>query len=134
MVIFLLTTSLQGVSLMKPHRDLGITRQSAWSLAHRPREAWTEVEAATFGSQVEADETSFGGKCRKMSNAKRKALADTGRGAVDRTAVADLCRSGSLNVPGAEPSTWDSPLSASRGPGYPPGQEAADFTEARLPR
>ena len=87
--IFLLTTSLKGVSSMKLHRDLGITQKSAWHLAHRLREAWTEAEAATFGGPVEADETYFGGKRKNMSNAKRKQLADQGatRGPAGKTAV-----------------------------------------------
>ena len=33
--IYLVTTSLKGVSSMKLHRDLGITQKSAWHLAHR---------------------------------------------------------------------------------------------------
>ena len=79
--IFLLTTSLKGVSSMKLHRDLGITQKSAWHLAHRLRAAWTEAEAATFGGPVEADETYFRGK--------RKQLADAGatRGTAGKTAV-----------------------------------------------
>ena len=88
--IFLLTTSLKGVSSMKLHRDLGITQKSAWHLAHRLRAAWTEAEAATFGGPIEADETYMGGKRRNMSNAKRKELEGTGRGAVGKTAIAGL--------------------------------------------
>ena len=87
--IFLLTTSLKGVSSMKLHRDLGITQKSAWHLAHRLRAAWTEAEAATFGGPVEADETYFGGKRKNMSNAKRRELADAGagRGPAGKTAI-----------------------------------------------
>lgn len=87
--IFLLTTSLKGVSSMKLHRDLGITQKSAWHLAHRLRAAWTEAEAAMFGGPVEADETYFGGKRKNMSNSKRKQLADEGatRGPAGKTAV-----------------------------------------------
>ena len=87
--IFLLTTSLKGVSSMKLHRDLGITQKSAWHLAHRLREAWTEAEVTTFGGPIEADETYMGGKRKNMSNAKRKELAEqgAGRGAVGKTAV-----------------------------------------------
>ena len=85
--IFLVTTSLKGVSSMKLHRDLGITQKSAWHLAHRFREAWTEAEAATFSGPIEADETFMGGKRRNMSNATRKLLANTGRGAVGKTAI-----------------------------------------------
>ena len=40
--IYLVTTSLKGVSSMKLHRDLGITQKSAWHLAHRIRQAWVD--------------------------------------------------------------------------------------------
>ena len=43
-----------------------------------------------FSGPVEADETYFGGKRANMSNAKRKALADTGRGAVGKVAVVGI--------------------------------------------
>lgn len=46
------------------------------------RAAWTEAEAATFGGPIEADETYMGGKRKNRSNAKRKQLANTGRGPV----------------------------------------------------
>ena len=39
--IYLMATSLKGVSSMKIHRDLGITQKSAWHLLHRIRKAWT---------------------------------------------------------------------------------------------
>ncbi len=39
---------------------------------------------------VEVDETYFGGKRSNMSNSKRKALKDTGRGAVGKTAVVGM--------------------------------------------
>ena len=38
--IYLMTTSLKGVSSMKLHRDLEITQKSAWHLAHRLRTAF----------------------------------------------------------------------------------------------
>ena len=40
-----------------------------------------------FAGPVEADETYFGGKRKNMSNARRKELAGTGRGAVGKIAV-----------------------------------------------
>ena len=43
--IYLVLTSLKGVSSMKLHRDLGITQKSAWHLAHRIRQAWDADEA-----------------------------------------------------------------------------------------
>ena len=86
MALYLFATNLKGVSSMKLHRDLGITQKSAWFLAHRIREAWGEF-SGMFDGPVEADETYVGGKRKNMSNAKRKELADTGRGTVGKTAV-----------------------------------------------
>ena len=83
---FQMLTSLKGVSSMKLHRDLGVTQKSAWFLTHRLRAALAEDGARMVGP-VEVDETYFGGKRRNMSNTKRKALADTGRGPVGKVAV-----------------------------------------------
>ena len=83
---FQIMTSLKGVSSMKLHRDLGITQKSAWFLAQRLRAALSH-DGTQFTGPVEVDETFFGGKRRNMSNTKRKALANTGRGPVGKTAV-----------------------------------------------
>ena len=83
---FLLATNLKSVSSMKLHRDLNINQRSAWFLAHRLRVALVE-KGGMFAGPVEVDETYFGGKRKNMSNAKRKELAGTGRGAVGKTAV-----------------------------------------------
>lgn len=83
---FQIMTSLKSVSSMKLHRDLGITQKSAWFLAQRLRAALSQ-ESPRFAGPVEVDETHFGGRRRNMSNARRKALADTGRGAVGKTTV-----------------------------------------------
>ena len=48
--IYLMTTSIKGVSSMKLHRDLGITQKSAWFLAHRIREHFAEHGEVFFGS------------------------------------------------------------------------------------
>ena len=87
--IYLSLTSLKSVSSMKLHRDLGITQKSAWHMAHRLRRAFAE-KGGPFAGPVEVDESYFGGKRKNMSNAKRKALADTGRGAVGKTAVVGI--------------------------------------------
>ena len=83
---FLVMTSLKSVSSMKLHRDLGITQKSAWFLAQRLRAALS-ADSKLFSGPVEVDETYLGGKRKNMSNAKRKELADTGRGPVGKTAV-----------------------------------------------
>ena len=56
-------------------------------MLHRNREAWAGEGEGPFDGPVEFDETYFGGKRRNMSNAKRKELAGTGRGADGKTAV-----------------------------------------------
>ena len=85
--IYLETTSLKGVSSMKLHRDLKVTQKTAWFMLHRLREVWANDKDGNFSGPVEVDETYFGGKRKNMSNARRKELADTGRGAVGKTAV-----------------------------------------------
>ncbi len=75
-----------GVEHEALHRDLNIDQRSAWFLAHRLRVALAE-KGGVFAGPVEVDETYFGGKRKNTSNAKRKELAGTGRGAVGKTAV-----------------------------------------------
>lgn len=87
--IYLMTTSLKGVSSMKLHRDLGVTQKTAWFMAHRIREAFSEAEADLFFGPVEADETFVGGKARNM-HAKRRREVISGRGAVGKTAVVGI--------------------------------------------
>ena len=79
--IYLLTTSLKGVSSMKLHRDLGITQKSAWHLAHRIRQAWA-VNGETFEGPVEVDETFVGGKAANMHESQREKMrrSDFGQG------------------------------------------------------
>ena len=86
--IYLLTTSLKGVSSMKLHRDLNITQKFAWHLAHRLREMWQDRDGGLFAGPVEVDETFVGGKAKSMHKAGRERL--TGRGGSDKTAVAGV--------------------------------------------
>ena len=90
LAIYLVITSLKSVSSMKLHRDLDITQKTAWHLAHRIREAFGCNSDDRFTGPVEIDETHFGGKRSNMSNARRKELKDTGRGAVGKTAVVGI--------------------------------------------
>ena len=83
--IYLIATSLKGVSSMKLHRDLEITQRSAWHLAHRLRQAWGTDEFL-FAGPLEVDETYIGGKRRNMPKSKRERME--GRGPVGKTAVA----------------------------------------------
>ena len=85
--VYLVTTSLKGVSSMKLHRDLEVTQKTAWHLAHRLRKS-LELGEAPFSGPVEVDETYFGGKRKNMPKSKRKKLK--GRGSAGKTAVVGI--------------------------------------------
>ena len=96
--LFLLTTGIKGVSSMKLHRDLGISRKSARHLAHRIR-ACRERDQGLFAGPVEVDETYVGGKERNQHERKK---ARAGRGPVGKTPVAGA-RDRATNAVAARP-------------------------------
>jgi len=82
--IHLLSTNLKGVSSMHLHRDLEITRKSAWHLMHRLRQSFQTQEEVRF-SEAEVDGTHIGGPERNR-HADKKLRA--GRGGVGKAIVA----------------------------------------------
>jgi len=84
--VYLMSVHRKGIASLQLAREIGISQKSAWYLGMRIRKAW-EQKGGLFAGPVEVDETYIGGKRKNMSNAKRKALKDTGRGAVGKMAV-----------------------------------------------
>ena len=80
---YLWSVSLKGVSSLRLHRDLKITQKSAYFMAQRLREAWSDSPGGMLGP-VEVDETFIGGK-EKNKHAHKKLKA--GRGAVGKAIV-----------------------------------------------
>lgn len=81
--IYLMNTSLKGVSSMKLHRELGISQPVAWKMANKIRQGWDYAKPNLEG-QVEVYETYFGGR-ESNKHASQKLRA--GRGAVRKEAV-----------------------------------------------
>lgn len=75
----LLCSSKKGISALQLHRMLGVSRKSAWFMAHRIREGMRETNPTPMGGEgqiVEADETYFG----NVKAARVKKVFINGRG------------------------------------------------------
>ena len=95
--IYLLTTGIKGTSSMKLHRDIGVTQKTAWYMAHRIREAWSDKESPLTGT-VEVDETLVGGKAKYMTKKQKEARGVKQGGAGKTTVVGAKERDGNRVV------------------------------------
>ena len=86
LAFYLMSTGIKGTSSMKLHRDLGITQKTAWHLAHRIRETWTD-NTPSFAGPVEVDETYMGGKNANKHQSKKIPNAN---GTIGKTAVVGM--------------------------------------------
>ena len=72
--LYLMTTSLKGVSSMKLHRDMGITQKSAWFMAQRIREGWMGGSGELSSGEIEVDETYIGGSEKSKHQSRRSGI------------------------------------------------------------
>ena len=86
----------------------GVSQKTAWFMLHRIREAWTLETLHPFAGPVEVDETFIGGKAKNMHADKRAEL--TGRGGVDKVAVAGVRDRGTKQVRAMVVDRVDGPL------------------------
>ena len=84
--VYIVVTARKGMSSLQLSKEIGVTQKTVWFMLGRLREA-CGGDIGKLAGIVEIDETYIGGKCPNMSNAKRKELAGTGRGAVGKQAV-----------------------------------------------
>ena len=82
--IYLIRTSLKGISSTKLGNDLGISQQSAWFLGHRIRQGWKKNAPGMLMGIVEVDEAYLGGLERNKHKEKK---LKKGRGPVGKEAV-----------------------------------------------
>jgi transposase-like protein len=70
--VWLINNCKNGISSYELARDIGVTQKSAWFMLHRIRLAMQDGSSDHMSGEVEADETSVGGKTGNMHKARRQ--------------------------------------------------------------
>jgi transposase-like protein len=84
--IWLYTTHKGGLSSMELHREIGITRKTAWFVLHRLRKCSGFENRSVLDDRIEMDETYVGGK-NKNRHAGKKIRESRGRSGKGKTPV-----------------------------------------------
>ena len=92
-VIYLFTTTRNGVAAKEIQRQLGVTYKCAWRMGHQVRILMGGDNPAMLSGIIEADETFVGGKVKNMHNKKKKELKK-GRGSVNKTTIFGMLERG----------------------------------------
>lgn len=95
--IYMLATNPKGIASTTVHKELKLTQKTAWFLMQRIREGFADVygqpinllNGEKMSGTVEVDEAYIGG-IKRFMNAKRRARAPQGSGAVGKACVVGI--------------------------------------------
>lgn len=97
-IIYLMTSTRNGVAAKEIERQLGVTYKCAHAIGHRIRLLMAQSSELLSGI-VEADELFIGGAAKFMHKAKRDKLNENGTGTINKTPVlAVLQRGGEIRT------------------------------------
>lgn len=92
-VIYLMTSTRNGVSAKEIQRQLGVTYKCAWRMGHQIRQLMAQGTDLLTGV-IEADEVFIGGKNKNMHKAKREAMNANGTGTINKIPVLTILERG----------------------------------------